>query len=154
MPGVGSSPALATCETSHVLHAGVSGGFPGVLPFRPTFQLARLYEWNNVERHIKLNKKKKKKNRSVHEYNNEKEIMQQENKSGNTFVSRSFPGTVIRRCHIVVIPTQPLVSFILGTTFLESLLQCWYRISIKLSYTTMWGSRVYWPIPGENEAKY
>ena len=25
--GVGSSPALATCETSHVLLAGVSGGF-------------------------------------------------------------------------------------------------------------------------------
>ena len=40
--GVGSSPALATCETSHVLLAGVSGGFPGVLPFCPTFQLARL----------------------------------------------------------------------------------------------------------------
>ena len=32
---VGSSPALATCETSQVLLAGVSGGFPGVLPFRP-----------------------------------------------------------------------------------------------------------------------
>ena len=32
--GVGSSPALATCETSQVLLAGVSGGFPGVLPFR------------------------------------------------------------------------------------------------------------------------
>ena len=30
-----SSPALATCETSQVLLAGVSGGFPGVLPFRP-----------------------------------------------------------------------------------------------------------------------
>ena len=26
--GVGSSPALATCETSQVLLAGVSGGFP------------------------------------------------------------------------------------------------------------------------------
>ena len=35
--GVGSSPALATCETSQVLLAGVSGGFPGVLPFRPTY---------------------------------------------------------------------------------------------------------------------
>ena len=33
--GVGSSPALATCETCQVLLAGVSGGFPGVLPFRP-----------------------------------------------------------------------------------------------------------------------
>ena len=35
MSGVGSSPALATCETSQVLLAGVSGGLPGVLPFRP-----------------------------------------------------------------------------------------------------------------------
>ena len=26
---------LATCETRQVLLAGVSGGFPGVLPFRP-----------------------------------------------------------------------------------------------------------------------
>ena len=42
--GVGSSPALATCETSQVLLACVSGGFPGVLPFRPTYRLARLYE--------------------------------------------------------------------------------------------------------------
>ena len=32
---IGSSPALATCETRQVLLAGVSGGFPGVLPFRP-----------------------------------------------------------------------------------------------------------------------
>ena len=31
-----SSPALATCETSQVLLPGVSGGFSGVLPFRPT----------------------------------------------------------------------------------------------------------------------
>ena len=38
---VGSNPALATCETSQVLLAGVSGGFPGVLPFRPNYQLAR-----------------------------------------------------------------------------------------------------------------
>ena len=30
------------CETSQVLLAGVSGGFPGVLPFRPTYRLARL----------------------------------------------------------------------------------------------------------------
>ena len=40
--GVGSSPARATCETSQVLLAGVSGGFPGVLPFRTTYRLARL----------------------------------------------------------------------------------------------------------------
>ena len=38
----GSSPALATCETSQVLLAGVAGGFPGVLTFRPTYRLARL----------------------------------------------------------------------------------------------------------------
>ena len=30
------------CEKSQVLLAGVSGGFPGVLPFRPTYRLARL----------------------------------------------------------------------------------------------------------------
>ena len=53
MSGVGSSPTLATCETSQVLPAGVSGGFPGVLPFFPTYQLAPLYE-----RDIILNKKK------------------------------------------------------------------------------------------------
>ena len=40
--GIGSSPALATCETSQNLPAGVSGVFPGVLPFRPTYRLARL----------------------------------------------------------------------------------------------------------------
>ena len=33
--GVGTSPPLATYETSEV--AVVSGGFPGVLPFRPTY---------------------------------------------------------------------------------------------------------------------
>ena len=44
LSGVGSSLALATCETSQVLLAGVSGGFPGVLPFHPTYRLARLYE--------------------------------------------------------------------------------------------------------------
>ena len=42
--GEGLSPALATCETRQVLLAGVSGGFPGVLPFRPTYRLVRLYE--------------------------------------------------------------------------------------------------------------
>ena len=40
--GVGLSPALATCETSQLLLAGVSGGFPRVLPFRPTYRLAPL----------------------------------------------------------------------------------------------------------------
>ena len=42
--GIGSSPALATCKTRQVLLAGMSGGFPGVLPFRPAYRLARLYE--------------------------------------------------------------------------------------------------------------
>ena len=37
-------PALATCETSQVLLASVSGGLPGVLPFRATYRLPRLYE--------------------------------------------------------------------------------------------------------------
>ena len=40
--GVGSSPALATCETSQVLLAVVSGGFPRVLLFWPTYRLACL----------------------------------------------------------------------------------------------------------------
>ena len=36
--GVGSSPALATCETSQVLLAGVSCGFSrGSSVFRPTY---------------------------------------------------------------------------------------------------------------------
>ena len=52
-----SSPALATCETRQVLLAVVSGGFPAILPFRPTYRLARLYEGNNLERDIKLKKK-------------------------------------------------------------------------------------------------
>ena len=56
MTGVGSSPALATCETSQVLLAGVSGGFPGVLPFRSTYQLARL---DMSEIILRLNQKKK-----------------------------------------------------------------------------------------------
>ena len=42
MTGVGSSPSLAKCETSQVLLAGVSGGFPGELPIRPTYRLAHL----------------------------------------------------------------------------------------------------------------
>ena len=59
MSGVGqSSPALATCETSLVLLAGVSGGFHGVLRFRPTYRLTRLYECNNREREVELNNKK------------------------------------------------------------------------------------------------
>ena len=38
LSGVGSSPTLATCETSQVLLAGVPGVFfSGVLPFSPTY---------------------------------------------------------------------------------------------------------------------
>ena len=40
--GVGSSPALATCEKSQVLLAGVSGGFPAVLLFCLTYRSSRL----------------------------------------------------------------------------------------------------------------
>ena len=60
MTGVGSSPALATFETSQVLLAGVSGVFPGVLLFRPTYRLARLDMSDSLARDIKLNQKKEK----------------------------------------------------------------------------------------------
>ena len=60
--GVGSSPALDTSETSQVLLVGVSGGFPGVLPFRPTYPLARL---DMSERDVRLNKKQDKKNNAL-----------------------------------------------------------------------------------------
>ena len=41
--GVGSSPALATCETSQVLLAGVSGGFSRGSPvFAPSTDWHRL----------------------------------------------------------------------------------------------------------------
>ena len=64
MTGVGSSPALAACETSQVLLAGVSCGFPGVLPFRPTYRLARLDMSEIILKalgDVKLNQKKRKK---------------------------------------------------------------------------------------------
>ena len=63
MSGVGSSPALATCETSQVLLAGVSGGFPGVLPFRPPIDwlvsMSEIILKGTLNR-IKKKKKKKK----------------------------------------------------------------------------------------------
>ena len=49
---------LHLLNIGHV-QGGVSGGFPGILPFRPTYPLAGLYELNNLERDIKLNQKKK-----------------------------------------------------------------------------------------------
>ena len=64
MTGEGSSPALAACETSQVLLAGVSGGFPGVLPFRPTYRLARLDMSEIILKalgDVKLNQKKTRK---------------------------------------------------------------------------------------------
>ena len=45
--GVGSSPALATCETSQVLLAGVSGGFSRGSPvFAPPTDWPVSYELN------------------------------------------------------------------------------------------------------------
>ena len=64
MSGVGLSPALATCETSQVLLAGVSCGFPGVLPFRPTYRLAGLDMSKYLERDVKLNNNYNKKTQS------------------------------------------------------------------------------------------
>ena len=42
--GVGSSPALATCETSQVLLAGVSGGSRGSPVFAPPTDWPVSYE--------------------------------------------------------------------------------------------------------------
>ena len=64
MSGVGSSPALATCETSQVLLAGVSGGFPGVLPFRPPIDWLVSMSEIILKWDIKLNQKKKKKKKN------------------------------------------------------------------------------------------
>ena len=41
MSGVGSSPALATCEKRQVLHAGVSGGLPKLLPVEDTDRVSK-----------------------------------------------------------------------------------------------------------------
>ena len=60
MSGVGSSPALATCETSQVLLAGVSGGFSRGSPvFAPPTDWPISYELKKLEREVKLNQKKK-----------------------------------------------------------------------------------------------
>ena len=37
-----SHTKISESTVSHDLLAGVSGGFPGVLPFRPTYRLTRL----------------------------------------------------------------------------------------------------------------
>ena len=63
MSGVGSSPALraalAICETRQVLLAGVTGGFfSGFSRFRPPTDWPVSYELDNLERDVKLNKKK------------------------------------------------------------------------------------------------
>ena len=59
MTDVGSSPALATCETSQVLLAGVSGGFPRGTPVSPHLPIGlSRYERNNLERDVKLSNKK------------------------------------------------------------------------------------------------
>ena len=67
MTGVGSSPALATCETSHVLLAGVPGGFPGALPFCPTYLLARL-DMSDIILKGTLNKKQTNKKKTVYSH--------------------------------------------------------------------------------------
>ena len=65
MSGVGSSPALATCETSQVLLAGVSVVFLGVLPFSPHLLIGPSHMGrNNLERDVKLNLKKKTKKKT------------------------------------------------------------------------------------------
>ena len=69
---VGSNPTWVTCGTSQVLLAVcVRWFFPGYSRFRP---LSR-YEWNNLQRDIKLNqKKKKKKNPKIYYWIIKKEI--------------------------------------------------------------------------------
>ena len=58
MSEVGSSPALATCETSQVLLAGESGVFfLGVLMFSHNLLIDPSHmSWNNLETDIRLNK--------------------------------------------------------------------------------------------------
>ena len=71
--GVGSSPALATCETSQVLLAGVSGGFPGVLPFRPPMDwlvsMSEIILKGTLNRIKKKKKEKKKEKKNGHATN-------------------------------------------------------------------------------------
>ena len=57
--GLGSSPALATCETSQVLLAGVYGGFSQGSPvFAHRLIFPSHMSRNNLERDVKLNPKK------------------------------------------------------------------------------------------------
>ena len=59
MSGVGSSPVLTTCETSQVLLAGVPGGFSRGSPvFAHLLIGPSRMSRNNLERDVKLNKKK------------------------------------------------------------------------------------------------
>ena len=54
--GVGSSPALATCETSQVLLVGVPGGLSRGFPvLAPPTDWPISYELNGLERDLKLN---------------------------------------------------------------------------------------------------
>ena len=63
MSVVGSSPALATCETSQVLLAGVPGGFSRGSPVFAHLLIGPSHmSGNNFERDVKLNLKKKCKN--------------------------------------------------------------------------------------------
>ena len=58
MSGVGSSPALATCETSQVLLAGVPGGFSRGSPVFADLMIGPSHmSCNNLERDVKLKKK-------------------------------------------------------------------------------------------------
>ena len=59
MTGVGSSPALAICETSQVLLAGVSGVFSRGTPVSPHLPIGwSRYECKNLKRDVKLYPKK------------------------------------------------------------------------------------------------
>ena len=59
MSGVGSSPALGTCETNQVLLADVPGGFSRGSPAFAHLLIGPSHmSWNNLEMDVKLNLKK------------------------------------------------------------------------------------------------